>query len=160
MRLGGLGSIDTVAQAIQQQEGYFPGSLAYINNNPGNLIPAGQAGCSPGSGGFCKFPDYDTGYAALQRQVNIDASRGYTILQFTTKYLGGDPNNPGVAPGGDPNIYATNIANAAGVSVNDPLSAAIDGGGLSLAALLPGGDDSTTMMIAVGAALLLAWALA
>ena len=69
VRISGLGAptilddatVNTIAQAIQQQEGYYPGSLAYTNNNPGNLIYAGQSGAVQGSGGFAKFPDYSTG---------------------------------------------------------------------------------------------------
>jgi hypothetical protein len=168
MRLSGLGSsIDTLALAIQTQEGYYPNSLAFTNNNPGNLMPAGQPGCTVGAGGFCSFPTYDAGYAALVNQLNLDASRGYTLLQFTTKYLGGDPNNPGTAPGGDPNVYAANLAAAAGVSVNDPLSAALYGGydpstGLPLDTSNLGdaaGSDTFTMALAVGGALLAAWLL-
>lgn len=160
MRLYGLGSIDTVAQAIQQQEGFYAGTLAWINNNPGNLIPAGQSGCTPGAGGFCSFPAYEQGYQALLNQISLDASRGYTILQFTTKYLGGDPNNPGTAPGGDPNVYARNLAAATGLSVDDPLSAAVNvymagewteaGGGSSA---VPIASDNTAL-IGLGLALL------
>lgn len=161
MRLTGLGDLNTVAQAVQLQEGWAPGTLAYTNLNPGNLVPAGQPGCTPGAGGFCAFPDYATGYQALLNQVNLDASRGYTILQFTTKYLGGDPNVPGVAPGGDPNVYAQNIAAAAGVGVNDSLTLAINGGGsynpADASSLDATGGDITTIALAVGGALLLAW---
>jgi len=167
MRLAGLGDLTTVAQAIQTQEGYYPGTLAYQNLNPGNLIPAGQPGCTVGAGGFCAFPTYDAGYSALLNQINLDASRNYTILQFTTKYLGGDPNNPGVAPGGDPVAYANALAAAAGVSPNDPLSLAIaSGGGIDPSTGLPfdtsnlgdaTGSDATTIALAVGGALLLAW---
>ncbi len=160
MRLSGLGDINTLAQAIQTQEGWAPGTLAYTNLNPGNLVPAGQPGCTPGAGGFCAFPTYDLGYQALQNQINLDASRGYTILQFTTKYLGGDPSNPGVAPGGDPNVYAANLAAAAGVGINDPLSAAIADGGLDSF----GGENTTdasaidpTALLLAGGALLAVW---
>lgn len=168
MRLGGLGDINTVAAAVKAQEGYAPGTLAYINNNPGNLVPAGQPGCTAGAGGFCAFPTYAAGYQALENQLSLDASQGYTLLQFTTKYLGGDPNNPGTAPGGDPNAYAANLAAATGLSVNDPLSTALNGGATtdSIASAL-GIDtssidltDPTTLgLLAVGGALLLAWAL-
>jgi hypothetical protein len=40
-----------IANTIQQVEGYYPGSLAYTNNNPGNLIFVGQAGATQGAGG-------------------------------------------------------------------------------------------------------------
>lgn len=105
------------AQFIQKQEGWFPGSLSYRNNNPGNLRPAGQPGCQPGSGGFCLFPDYSTGFQALENQVALDASRGLTISQFTAKYApAGDGSN-------DPVTYAANLAAALGLSPSDPLSA-------------------------------------
>ena len=164
MRISGLGDINTVATAVQTQEGYYPGTLAYTNDNPGNLVFAGQAGATQGAGGFAAFPDYATGYNALLNQINLDASRGYTILQFTTKYLGGDPNNPGVAPGGDPNVYAANIAAAAGVTPNDLLSTAIASGAVTpdsiINSVTAGASDPTTLaLMAVGGALLLAWAL-
>jgi hypothetical protein len=69
-------ALDSISQAIQQQEGYYPGSLAYTNNNPGNLVYAGQAGASPGAGGFASFPSYQAGYTALQNQIQLDAVRG------------------------------------------------------------------------------------
>lgn len=158
-----IGDLNTVGQAVETQEGYYPGTLAYTNNNPGNLAPAGQPGCSLGAGGFCAFPDYATGYQALLNQVSLDASRGYTILQFATKYLGGDPPyTSGIAPGGDAVAYAQAIASAAGVSPNDLLSTAIASGAVTPDLIINsiGSVDPTTMaMLAVGGALLLAWAL-
>jgi hypothetical protein len=116
----GLGDINTVAQTIQQVEGWTPGSVSQRNNNPGNLKCAGQpglVGCD--SSNFAIFPDYATGYQALENQISLDASRGLTIAQFTQKYApASDANNP--------SSYAATIANAAGVTVNDPLSAALD----------------------------------
>jgi hypothetical protein len=83
-RLGALGDVDPVAlqslaQAIQNQEGFFPGSLAYKNNNPGNLVYAGQSGASPGAGGFARFNSYQDGYNALLAQINLDANRGTDV---------------------------------------------------------------------------------
>lgn len=118
MRLHGLGSLgipgalDTIAQAIQQVEGYYPGSLAYRNNNPGNIIYtsyyASAYGAVPGSGGFAKFPDYDTGYAALQHQIQVDAARGDSISDLTYSWLGH-------GTGGDATSYAAAIADSLGV---------------------------------------------
>jgi hypothetical protein len=166
MRLTGLGDINTVAATIQQVEGYLPpnspscnppcpnGSLAYQNNNPGNLRYAGQAGAVPGAGGFAAFPSYDAGYQALLNQINLNASSGMTIAQFTAQYAPASDGN-------DPAGYAAMIANAAGVSVNDPLSAAIDPStGLPLDTSSVGGmDDTTLTLLAVGAALALAYLL-
>ena len=90
----GLGSFDTVAQTIQTVEGWFPGSLSQRNNNPGNLRPAGQPGCTP-VGGFCSFASYQAGYQALLDQISLDAARGETIGQFLNKYAPAqDSNNP------------------------------------------------------------------
>lgn len=44
-------AVASLASAIQTQEGYYPGSLAYQNNTPGNLVYAGQAGATQGAGG-------------------------------------------------------------------------------------------------------------
>jgi hypothetical protein len=134
VNLGDLGDINTVAQTIQQIEGYYPGSLSYRNNNPGNLRPAGQPGCTP-VGGFCSFPDYATGYQAELNQISLDASRGETISQFTAKYAPAQDNN-------DPASYAARIANAEGLSVNDPLSSAISSGSLP-ALSSPDSTDTT-----------------
>lgn len=69
-------AVNALASAIQTHEGYFPGSPAYRNNNPGNLVYVGQAGATPGSGGFAAFSSYDAGLSALKAQINLDASRG------------------------------------------------------------------------------------
>lgn len=66
--------------AIQEMEGYYApgehwkypnGSLAWRNKNPGNLKYAGQLGSIGQNKGFAVFPDYETGFAALMRQVEI-----------------------------------------------------------------------------------------
>jgi len=100
------GTVEAIAAAIQQQEGYYPGSLAYINNNPGNLIYAGQAGATQGQGGFAKFPDYTTGLQALWNQIQLYASRGMTIQEMMNVYA------PAGQGGNDPVLYAQNVAAA------------------------------------------------
>jgi hypothetical protein len=124
-RYGLAGAFDAIDAAIQQTEGWFPGSISYRLNNPGNLLYAGQPGATPHpittSNGvvhvFAEFPTYEAGYAALDRQVALDASRGETIAQFTKKIAPASDAN-------DPTSYAAILARAAGLSVNDPLSAA------------------------------------
>lgn len=113
----GLGDFSTVASTIQTVEGWFPGSVSYRNNNPGNLKYANQPGATgEDANGFAIFPDYQTGLQALDNQIALDASRGLTIAQFTAKYAPAqDSNNPA--------SYAATIASATGLSVNDPLSA-------------------------------------
>ena len=122
----GLGAINaqysTVADAMVRQEGYNS-QLAPLNN-PGNLVYAGQAGATPvtiNGMTWASFPTYEAGYQALLNQIALDASRGLTILQFTSKY----------APAGhgtnDPVVYAANIAAATGLSPNSYLSDAAGG---------------------------------
>jgi hypothetical protein len=72
-------AVDAIAAAIQQHEGYYPGSLAYQNNNPGNLVYAGQPGASPGAGGFARFDTYANGLQAEKNQITLDAVRGSDV---------------------------------------------------------------------------------
>jgi hypothetical protein len=125
MRLS-LGSVDTVAQAIQTQEGWYSGSATYRFNNPGALMYVGQAGATGAdpATGLAIFPDYATGYQALLNQINLDASRGLTIDQFTAKYA------PATSAGNNPTLYAANIAAATRLHPYNSLSLAIvDGSG-------------------------------
>ena len=118
MRLLGLGNLgipgalDTIAATIQQVEGYYTSTLAYVNNNPGNLVYtpyyAQNFSAVQGSGGYSKFPDYSTGYAALQNQIILDAAKGMSISDLTYSWLGS-------GTGGNAPAYATSIANALGV---------------------------------------------
>lgn len=115
-------TVNTIAQAIQQQEGYYPGSLAYRNNNPGNLVYAGQTGATQGAGGFAAFPSYDVGYQALLNQIQLYAGRGYSIQQMMNIYLGsGDPNITAPASQGDSTAYASTIASALATSPSTSL---------------------------------------
>lgn len=118
MRLHGLGTtaaLDTIALTIQQQEGYYPNTPAYVNNNPGNIIYtpyyASAFGATKGSGGFSYFPDYGTGYAALLHQIQVDAARGDTFYDLTYSWLGS-------GTGGDYKSYAETIAGSLGVDPN------------------------------------------
>jgi hypothetical protein len=112
-----------IANTIQQVEGYYPGSLAYTNNNPGNLIFVGQAGATQGAGGFASFPSYDAGYQALLNQIQNYANRGLTIDQMMNLYApAGQGNN-------NPTAYASTIASALGVSTDTTVANALAGAG-------------------------------
>lgn len=87
MLVSSLGLGSALADAIQRQEGYAPGTRAYRNNNPGNLIYVGQASASgKDDAGFAVFPSYAAGYGELERQIGLDAGRGLTLEQFIYKY--------------------------------------------------------------------------
>lgn len=126
LHLDGLGTMQQVMGTIVTTEG-----ARSALNNPGNLIYVGQAGASPSQYSFvgkdgrtyyyAQFDTPDDGQTALQNQISLDAQRGMTIQQFTNSYApaGGSGNT------NNPTAYAQYIANATGLSVNDPLSSAI-----------------------------------
>ncbi len=116
-------ALQTMAGTIQQIEGYRPGTLAYTNNNPGNLVFVGQAGAVPGAGGFAAFPSYDAGYQALLNQLQNYSNRGLTINQMMAIYA------PAGQGGNNPTAYAQSIADALGVSPDTLVADAIAGTG-------------------------------
>jgi len=117
--LSGSASVNGIAQAIAQMEGYnTAGTLAQRNNNPGNLQSgAGQIGSS---GGFAVFATPDDGFAALNNQIQLNASRGLTLNQF---FAGLPGVYPGYAPSADSNNpaqYASFVASQTGIDPNTP----------------------------------------
>lgn len=158
----GLGAaIDTLAQTIITVEGTNPNFAA--NNNPGNLVYVGQSGAVAGSGGFAKFPTYDAGYAALENQINLYASRGMTVQDMMNVYC------PASSPGCNPTAYANTVAGALGVPTTTLVSDAISGSDPSVLDTTGDGTDGTdtsgtvqlagmtltTQELAIGGAILL-----
>ena len=109
------GADSPYAEFIQRHEGWFPGSKAFRNNNPGNLAYAGQPGATKDPDGFAVFPDYKSGWEALNRQIAADAKRGLSIRQFTAKYARDS------VKGNNPEQYARDLATSLGKSVDDPI---------------------------------------
>jgi hypothetical protein len=107
----------TIASTIQKVEGYYPGSVAYRNNNPGNLVYVGQAGATGAdANGFAIFPDYATGLQALNNQIQLYAARGLSIQGMMQIYAPASDGN-------DPNSYAAQVAGALGVDPSTSLLA-------------------------------------
>jgi hypothetical protein len=90
--------------------------LATVNNNPGNLRYAGQAGAEQGEGGFARFGSPAAGMSALVRQVGLDRDRGDTVATFVSGYA------PGGVDGNNPEKYARDLAGILGVSIDTPLA--------------------------------------
>jgi hypothetical protein len=88
--------------------------LATLNNNPGNLKFAHQAGATPGIGGFARFQSPEAGYQALVHQIQLDASRGYTVSQYITKYAPPSEN--------DTALYIQQACQSLGIDANTPLA--------------------------------------
>lgn len=105
----------TIASTIQQVEGYYPGSVSYRNNNPGNLVYVGQAGATGAdANGFAIFPSYAAGLQALDDQIQLYAGRGLSIQGMMNIYAPASDGN-------DPNSYASQIASALGVDPSTSL---------------------------------------
>lgn len=78
--------LEKLTNAIAKKEGYYlSGTLARRNNNPGNLVYAGQPHAVR-SGRWAKFDTVGHGFQALQAQIKLDARRGLTLEQFIYKY--------------------------------------------------------------------------
>lgn len=128
--------IDSLAQAIQKIEGYYPpggnypsGSVAYRNNNPGNLRFANQSGATgQDSQGFAIFDNYGDGYSALQNQISLDASRGLTLSEFVNKYAPPSENNT--------SSYLNQVSDSTGISPSETLLSALGGSGGSVISTL------------------------
>lgn len=115
-------AVSALAGAITTEEGYYPGSVSYQNNNPGNLVYAGQPGASPGVGGFAAFDTLADGQAALNNQITLDATRGTdvngnpttTVSQLLTSWAPPSEN--------DTSSYISSVAAQTGYDPNAPLS--------------------------------------
>lgn len=120
-----MATIDDLVQAIARYEGYAPGNIAYRNNNPGNLRSWGSY---PVVDGYVKFPDAETGWNALRKQVELNISRGLSLNEF----FRGGKGYGGYAPAADsnnPDRYAATVASWLGISPDVPLSSALGADG-------------------------------
>lgn len=117
-------AVDALAGAIQTHEGYYAGSPAYVNNNPGNLVYVGQAGATAGSGGFARFSSYDAGLAALKNQITLDASRGTDAAGNPINTVSDLINSwaPASDPRNDTPAYIAAVAAQTGFDPDAPLS--------------------------------------
>ena len=113
---------NALAMAIQQQEGYYPGSVAYRNNNPGNLVYAGQPGATRGAGGFAVFSSYNAGLTAEVNQINLDATRGTDINGNPINTAGDLISSWAPASENDTAGYIAGVAAQTGYDMNAPLS--------------------------------------
>lgn len=117
--------LDAFAAEIQNVEGYYPGSRAYRNNNPGNIKPGnlnlGQVGLD--SAGFAVFSSYAAGYQALINDIAAKFS-GHTrsglgpassVYQFFTVYAPSSDNN-------NPRSYAQTVVNGLNASYGSSLT--------------------------------------
>lgn len=141
-RRGFSGIVQDLSSAITRQEGANP---SY--NNPGNLRAGpGQTGTSPN--GIAIFPDFATGEAALERQVQLNIDRGLTLSQFFAgRGAPGDPNYyGGYAPAADrnqPNVYTQHVSEWTGIDPSIPLNQ-VSGASPTIGTPSPASGDSSS----------------
>lgn len=86
--------LENMARAIMDFEGWFEGSAAQRNNNPGNIKFAGQPGAiGKDNQGHAIFETFEAGWNALINQLRIafeGTSRVYnpsmSLYEFFSKY--------------------------------------------------------------------------
>lgn len=118
-----MNKIEKFCAAIREHEGWFPGSRAFRNHNPGNfrcsklMTELGAIRCDDN---FSVFKDDEAGWKALVQFVTyackneLRAYKDKTIYGFFDVYApSGDKNNP--------RRYAEIVAKAVGVSPNSKM---------------------------------------
>jgi hypothetical protein len=121
-----VSGLEAVADAIQQFEGWKPGTRSYVNRNPGNLRIIGAPADDKG---YTVFSDLASGYAALLRELTskftganshgIEPSS--TLLSLFNIYAPPSDDNPTETYA---EFVATWVSRALGkpITVNSPLS--------------------------------------
>jgi hypothetical protein len=104
-----------LADAITRQEGFFPGSASYQNNNPGNIMDLGYYR-QTGQFKLQAYPTLEAGRAALESLVDKYIAAGHTLTSFFAKYA------PSSHEGNDPGAYARNVAGWLGIPLDAPLN--------------------------------------
>lgn len=107
-----------LAEAIAHQEGFYvAGSLPQRQNNPGDLrhAPGETHPGNPDAVGC--FPDVATGWAALDRQLNLYGERNMTVQQMVEEYAPPSENNT--------QAYLDYVCQYVGCDPSTPVSAAL-----------------------------------
>lgn len=82
-----------LAQLIAKMEGFgVPGSIPTTHHNPGDLEHAPQE-THDGTSPVGSFPDDATGWAMLDRQLQLYAGRGLTLQQLIYTYAPPEQND-------------------------------------------------------------------
>lgn len=107
------------ASAVQQYEGFYPGSRSYKNNNPGNLrftnytVTLGATGKDKDN--FAVFPSYAVGRKALERLLIDAATDKLALYKSTMTLFDFQAIYSPAADQNDPNSYALYVSRKLGV---------------------------------------------
>lgn len=76
-----------LARLIAQEEGFnVAGSLPQRSNNPGDLRHSPHSAHAGDPNGIGRIDTPEDGWADLERQLQLDADRGYTLRQLVETY--------------------------------------------------------------------------
>jgi len=118
--------------AIADFEGFNTiGSLASLNNNPGNLMygtfAQQHSAVGEDANGFAIFPNSMAGFSAADQLVSVRANNGFTIADLINKWA--PPDAPGNTADST-NNYINFVSKKLGVSADTPISLAESGHGV------------------------------
>ena len=122
----GLGAdsstVSAMEAAIIKMEGYNPNFAP--NNNPGNLVYAGQRGAKMGAGGFAAFPTYADGVTALDKQIAGQIDKGQSLTDFFNQYAPGNTKNAagGIQTPAATQNYINFVSAQLGIDPNVPIN--------------------------------------
>lgn len=109
-----MATIQDLFNAMANMEGWnVTGSVAQRNNNPLNLMYAGQVGATLGANGFAVFDSVADGTQAGLNQIGLNASRGQTLSEFLNIFAPPSTNNT--------NSYINYVSAQTGISPDDTL---------------------------------------
>jgi hypothetical protein len=107
--------VSAIADAITRQEGFFPGSASFRNNNPGNIMDIDYYRRT-GQFRLQTYSSLEVGRAALESLVQKYIDSGHTLLSFFAKYA---PSSHG---DNKPAVYAQNVAGWLGIPIDVPIN--------------------------------------
>ncbi|TAJ99768.1 hypothetical protein EPO44_10225 [bacterium] len=145
---------------MQRQEGFFPGSRSYRNNNPGNIwdgLAEGKArriwpDIPVDSEGFLIFPTYEAGRAAFERQLSIKVNRGLSLEGLLAEWAPASEN--------DTAAYVRNVSGWLSIPADVPLLQLDSGDGLAWPAGRPAVDSADLVGLAASLPKWVPWAAA
>lgn len=106
--------------AIAQMEGFNKkGTIAQVNNNPGNLR-AGRRSPKNDARGYAVYKTVDDGWADLAELLAWYAHKHFTLFGMMEKYAPSADKN-------DPQAYARFIANRINCAIDTPVSTLLGG---------------------------------
>lgn len=110
-----MGLTQALADAITRQEGFFPGSVSYQANNPGNIMDLAYYK-QTGKFRVQTYATLEEGRAALEKLIDNYIAAGHTLTSFFAKYAPSGHGDNNV------NTYVNNVASWLSIPTDVPLA--------------------------------------